>query len=397
MPYYIWTGINLAARIVRGTAFARSQELLDKQLFSQDIALLTARPVRWIPAFLYPVKESIKVDFFRHLAVLINSGVHMHKALYTLTIQAGFNRFSTCVEELAQAVERGTSLSEALALQKSIFEPIAVQICAVGEESNLLQAVSLLVTYLEERQAFKKRLRAAIAGPLITFCFFIVILLLMFTIVIPQFATMLESMNASLPSVTQALFAISNNIISLAGVYSIILLFISSGLLLLLRRVRSFKRFYHMLIVYAPYFGQISIERNLTLFFSSLGTMVQAGVPLTRALSVASGTVTNIYLREYILLMQNQVEQGELLSAVFNKQRFIRPDINALIVVGEETGSLGALLQRAGRLCNERLTARLLFFTTIIQPLLLIILALAIVILMMAVYLPILSLSQLVH
>jgi type II secretory pathway component PulF len=245
---------------------------------------------------------------------------------------------------------------------------------------------------METEQAFTKRIRAALSVPLITVGFFLAIMVLIFTFVIPQFASVFESMGGNLPKLTKVIFALSSFMLSYGGFLTAIALTIIIAGIWNYRRYKRFKSSYDALLMCLPYIKQIQKERGLTLFFNALGRMVQGGVPLTQALTLATATVHNLSLRQLLERTVKSVEEGTLLSVAFD-QKYIQPDIRALLLVGEETGALGDMLVRAGNVCNERLMAQLSFFATIIQPLLLVIIALATVMLMLAVYVPILSLS----
>ena len=118
-----------------------------------------------------------------------------------LAFVGGPQRFSDVIEQLADDVEQGTVLSDALAKQSTIFDQIMITLCAIGQASNLPTTLALLSTLLLEQQAHKKKLQSALSMPLITFVFFIAIMLGMFTIVIPHFAGILSSLKTELPPV----------------------------------------------------------------------------------------------------------------------------------------------------------------------------------------------------
>lgn len=394
MPYYTWTGITLTAAILKGSHFARSQSALEQFLFAQDIALLTAHQHTWRPVFFYPINASQKADFFSQLATLLQADVHLHVALRTLAAQGGPQRFSEVIENLADDVEQGAVLSDALAKQSTIFDQIMITLCAIGQASNLPTTLTLLSTLLLEQQAHKKKLQSALSMPLITFAFFIAIMLGMFTIVIPHFAGILSSLKTELPPVTQALFFISNALLSPSGAcWGLLLVFISIALVYF-KRSHQGKNIYNTITFYTPYIRTFTHYRNYMLFFNSLGTMVQAGVPLTDALTLAATVITNNRIRENCQAIIENVHNGKALSVALEQIPSIPTSVKALVAVGEQTGNLGVLLVQAGVYCEQRLNGRLAFFTIIIQPLLLLLLAGCVITLMLALYLPILSLSN---
>lgn len=394
MPYFKWTGITLTASIIKGTRFARSQELLDQYLIEQDIALLSAEPYRWNPAFLYPISSLKKADFFSQLATLLKANVHLHIALRTLAAQGGAHRFSEIIEHIANDVEQGILLSDALKSHASIFNTIMIELCSVGQASNISTTLALLSTLLHEQEAYKKKLRSALSMPIITGTFFVIIMLIMFTIVVPHFADLLGSLDTQLPYVTQLLFSISEFFLSMAGIFTASILLGIVGAAWYFKRSDRGQVLYSTATFYTPYICTFTYLHNYMLFFNALGTMVQAGVPLLNALKLAKSVPSNKIIQAQCDTIITTVQEGKALSIAVEQTPTIPASLKALISVGEQTGNLGVLLLQAGSFCEQNLNTRLSFFAVIIQPLLLILLAGCVVILMLALYLPILSLSH---
>ncbi len=378
-----------------GAMRARSIRDLEALLLSNDIALLQAQAVTWKPTFVYRIRSYMVIAFFQQLLILLDAGVHLHKALFLLATQTQPAWWADIIDHIAISVERGSSLSHALAQFPHVFNDLMIQFSAVGQASNLIYALRLLVEYLEQQQAVYKKLRSVLMLPCVTLVCFVGVALIILLAIVPRFETMFATVHIPLSSLTKIIFTVSHFLRSskaLCILISISLTIVISRSILLYHKKARFM--YYTLLLKIPYCNSILITQANALFFNAFGTLLQAEVPIVRALTLASTTVTNSVIAYDLLYLVPAVRSGKPLSQALSQTLYILPDASALITLGEESGNIGILVARLGKIYNDRLVGLLTFFAIIIQPLVLLVLAVGILLLMLAVYVPILSLSH---
>lgn len=390
MPQYKWKGINLLGQIKSGILRASTVEVLRQELLSQDIGLLSFEEKSISSC---KVNDKDLLFFFQRLQSLLSSGVYLHDALslFAVKIQGAF--FAHILEDVAVAVEQGALLHEALLRHPRVFESLMVEMCKVGGEGGMEIALQMMCEYLEQRNTFKKKLQQAAFMPFITSMFFLFIFISVLIFIIPRFADIFISMHVTVPTFTQWLISLSNCIQNTSSIYFSALVLGCVVLVRSLACTRAGITFFHAVQLKIPFWRYFVIERDKILFFNALGLLLQSHVPLIRSLKCVNNVVQNTLLKRDLSALLEFVHSGARLSDAMGQLAFIDSEIISLLEVGERSGKLGSLILEAGRVCKDRLLTRIAFLTTIIQPLLLIVLACGVAGLLLAVYLPLLTLS----
>ncbi|MEX0672383.1 MAG: type II secretion system F family protein, partial [Candidatus Babeliales bacterium] len=209
MPYFRWQGIDIEGTIHSGMRFAKSHEDLEQYLICQGIGLMHIdRPKRLT---FRPLGRQAKVDFFRQCAVLLDAGVSLPKALSLLAHQIHHKQFQEALSDISRDVQEGISLSDSLTQHEGFFTGPMISIIQAGQESGSLnQALHKLAHYLETVDELKKKIRAAILMPCITFTLFLIIAMIIFLVIMPSFAAILQATGQAVPHATQRLFALSD-------------------------------------------------------------------------------------------------------------------------------------------------------------------------------------------
>ncbi|MDP3889327.1 MAG: type II secretion system F family protein [bacterium] len=395
MPYFKWYGVTMIGQIQRGRLFAQSKEHLEEQLLKRHIALLKERQVRvWSPFFRITLAH--KIGVFRQLCVLVSSGVLLSDALFIVAQQADNIRLQEVMYLIAEKVRQGVSFSAAMQEYPKLFDAMTIQLVHVGQESgNLAMALDSLCSYLEEKRDFYARVRAALFMPMITLGFFLIVASIIFIVIIPRFADMFAALGKELPAITKTMIRISTVLLSWYSVWII------GGLIVFWLLLKAFswsvsgKRIYDYCAVHVPLFGSIVRYRFVAHTFESLSLLLAGGMQLVPALQAVERTIQNTQLRDIFRQVTEDVASGNSLAdALFcHSEKLFAPDIIALLKIGQEVGNIDVMLKQASRVYNNRLKQQLVFISTILQPLVLIILGLLILTLIFAVYVPILNMS----
>ncbi len=396
MPYYRWRGVTLDATYCKGTLFAHSEESLDALLYKQEIALISCRPTMQL--YILPISYVHKVFFFEHLQALLDAGVHVWQALTIISEQISDARFADIVYQVSHIVQEGKPLHEAMA-RYAVFSSEMVHITEIGMQAgNISIALQALCQYLQETDQFKKKLRSALLLPLVTLALFVTIILVILFAIIPQYADLFASMGKELPRETRLLLKLHDAIVSYYMVGYLIIAVTFGMVVWQLKSSSSIKMTLDRWILNMPYLGSLLQKIALVHFLRSLGLLLQGGMSLVPALKIANQAVSNLYMKEQISQIVAAVEAGQSVSAGMRGSRsgLFAQDLVLLITVGEETGRISDMIDRAATMYQKRVQQMLVHYTTVLQPTLMILLGLMVAGLIFAVYMPLFNLADLV-
>jgi type II secretory pathway component PulF len=338
-----------------------------------------------------------KIQFFKQLADLLNSGVLLPDALLVVASQTQRVQFQTVIDTITQHVHAGNPLSHVLGQYPSIFDPIMVQMVKVGEESSKLGIVlAMLGDYLQMRSDFERGLRSALLVPAITFGFFFCITMLIFVLIVPQFASMFQSANQDIPKITKSMIYMSDFAQSQGMVYLLALLSLGLCIIRRLLKTEKGKRLQDVCIINVPIIGALMSQSSLGYFLHAVSMLLQGGMPLPQAIGVAKATVHNSFLADNITMIEHNIQAGSSLSQamIHNMAQIFSAQVIAIVRVEEESGRLAPLLGRAASVYQAKVRRSLSLIVTMINPLLMIALGVLITFLIMAVYVPIFNLSN---
>ena len=394
MPYFKWRGVNLRGQIRSGTLYAQTGAELDTYLFAKDIALLSYKPFKvW---FSLPITLKEQIDFFSRLAFLLKAGILVPEALSLIAAQTSHLRFQEILQIAALQVKQGVSLAQALQAWPHLFDSVAINMIAVGQESGALaQAIEHIAQYLEAIDNFRNKIKAALFMPAITLLFFIVISIVLLLFMVPHFAQVFSSLNKPLPYATQLLLHINafmHDRMLIGVLIAIICIVMALYMLLKNKKIRYMIDY---LIFYIPVVGQLIIYQAMVTYFQALALLVDQGMGLVEALHTAAATVNNAVLRTLLEDIRLDVQAGSSLSQTFMSYDITAYDaqVAALIGLAHESGSLAPMLLKAAELYKIKAQRILSAITTLIQPFLLLVLGILITALIFAIYMPLIDLS----
>jgi len=397
VPYFKWQGVDLRGKNRRGTVFARSNDHLDEILFKRDIALINSYQTRQL--ILLPISFSQKINFYRRLATLLKAGVHVPQALSILAESIENVKFQEIINNLQELVQEGKSLQDALSKHPATFDHVVVHMINIGQEAGALHlALHILSSHLESKHQFYKKIRSAALLPGLTFLFFVTVALVIFIGIMPLFSSIFESMEQEIPTLTKKLMNLSQFLASsravIAGVGFALLLWVGYLVLGTSRR----KKILDHIAIKTPGLKHIVDSTYSFSFFQSVAMLLQGGMPLVPALKIAKASINNDLYKVQLEELQQAVASGSSLSAALSMQAgtFSRPENIAVVEVGEESGNLSEMLFSIAHDHQERLEHQLQRYSTLFQPILMLILGVLIALLIVAVYMPIMSLSYVV-
>lgn len=408
MPAYSFEAVDAEGGSRKGVLEADTARAARSMLRAQSLVPLSVEPVgagnaaadgggpaRSRAIFVGRVFSGTKLAVWtRQLAGLVAAGLPLERALAALSEEAEDERQRDLLAGLRSEVNAGSPFGKALAQHPREFTPIYTAVISAGEQSGHLGLVlERLADDLETQQELKSRLIGAALYPAIVSLMAIVIVMFLVGYVVPQVANVFAGTKRALPFLTVAMLAVSD-IVRHYGLWMLLVLVLGGvGLKLALRNEGLRERFDAMTLR-LPLIGRLAAGYNAARFTSTLAMLAAAGVPILRALQAAAETLNNRAMRADALDALVLVREGApLASAMAQKKRF--PGLVSMFArLGEQTGQLPVMLQRAAKQIGTEVQRRAMALATILEPLLIVAMGLVVMLIVLAVLLPIIQLNQ---
>jgi general secretion pathway protein F len=414
MPMYAFKGVGPSGKSISGTRDAESPKLL-RQLLRKDGVLVTSfelskggkaalvanaqkgklsREVD-LGGFFVGVKKIEIAAFTRQLATLLRSGIPLAEALGAMVEQVTNLRFKTPLSEVRTAVNEGTALADALAKHPRIFDELFVSMVRAGEVAgNLDEVLGRLADFLEGSQKLKSKIIGAMIYPMVMVVVGVAIMTVLMVKVIPEITSMFNQQGKTLPLNTRMLIAVSNffghNVLWL-------LIGLVLGIVLFVQWIRSTggRQIWHRFVLRLPVLGQLVRTINVGRFARTLGTMLQSGVPMLRALDTAKQIMGNVILQGAIENAKKAVTEGESLALTLKKSGQFPATMIHMVAVGERAGQLEQMLGRVADAYESEVDTKLARMTALLEPLMLVVMGGAVAFIVFSILQPIMDLGNL--
>lgn len=392
-PRYFWRGLDAQGQAQKGLLQVQDAELARAWLRRQGIQVELLQRQWW------PPREAISARALtastRQWATLIRAGVSLVPALQMLQRSASSAALARLLGEVRADVENGSALSVALARHPAHFNALFVSMVQAGESAGILDVMmERLAQTLEKNEALSRRMRSALTYPVVVSAIALGVLVLLMVLVVPVFEDVFRSFGAPLPWSTQLIVSLSQALTK-HGLW-LLLGAIVVGLLVRQQWLQQafWQRQWHRRLLALPGLGTLIGTAASTRWAHTLSALLAAGVPLSEALGTAGQASHHpVYERLNEHLMRRVVQGGRLSEGMAHSGRF--PDLLVqLCATGEETGTLDSLLARAAELLSEELDARISALSSLVEPLIIVVLGGAIGVILVAMYLPIFRLGQ---
>lgn len=340
------------------------------------------------------VKLDDLVVFSRQMATLVGAGVPLIQALDILAEQVEKEKLRAILQHIHQEVQGGKSFSDSMEKYHRVFSTLFINMVRAGEQSGSLEEIlDRIATYLEKSSALQKKVKSALMYPAAVSVMAFLITFGMLTFVIPKFAEMFEGLNAELPALTRGLidfsrFLAANWLIVLGGLGGSIFGFFQfiktpvGGL-----AWDSFK-------IRMPVFGPLLLKVAVSKFSRTLATLVRSGVQILSSLEIVSKTSGNRRLELVIHSLMDSVKKGESISGPLEKSQVFPTMVVRMIAIGEETGELEEMLMKIADFYEKEVDAAVDGLTSLIEPLIIAFLGVVIGGIVIAMFLPIFTLTN---
>jgi general secretion pathway protein F len=403
MPAYSFEALDAQGQTRKGVLEADSVKSARGQLRAQSLIPLAVQTVDGTPGTPGSTRLGWSRRVFtttqltvwtRQIAGLVSSGLQLERALTALSEEAAGEPERNLVAALRAEVNAGSTFAAALAHFPREFSDIYIAVVGAGEQSGDLGLVlERLADDLENRQALKARLTGAALYPAIVTLVALAIVVFLVTYVVPQVANVFAGTKRALPFLTVAMLGVSA-FVREWGWIVLVLLVVGVVVLRVMLRNPGFRERFDAGFLGLPVIGRLARGYNSAQFGNTLAMLTSAGVPILRALQAAAETLNNRAMRADALDALVLVREGApLASALAQKKRF--PGLLSMFArLGEQTGQLPLMLQRAANQMGNEVQRRAIGLATILEPLLIVTMGLVVMLIVLAVLLPIIQLNQ---
>jgi len=334
--------------------------------------------------------------FSRQFATMINSGLSLLRALTILGEQTDNKRLAQIVTQVRAEVEKGTSLSAAMAKHPKAFNRLYISMVRAGEVGGFLDQVLVKVAETFEKEvALRGKIKSAMTYPVVVFAMVLMIVAAMLLFIVPTFESLYESLGGTLPLPTRVLMGASNG---LRRFFPLVV--VAVGLLVFgLRRWKATTRGRYALDKFklkVKVFGPLFHKSALSRFSRTLSTLIRSGVPILQALEIVGETVNNAVISRAVRDVQDAVREGESLATPLSKHATFPPMVVQMMAVGEETGALEVMLAKVADFYDQEVEAAVASLTSLIEPILIAVMGAAVGGMVVALYMPLFNIINLV-
>ncbi len=399
MPTFQWEGKTRDGTARSGVLTAASDQAVIAQLKEQNIMATRVKPkaknIEDYLTFLQPkVGERDIVIFTRQLATMIDAGLPLVQCLDILGSSSDHKTFKKIILDVKAGVESGGTFSEALNRHPKTFDRLYTNLVAAGEVGGILDTIlNRLAAYMEKAAVLKRKVKSAMVYPISVSVIAAVIVVVMLVKVIPVFEKMFSDFGGELPGPTQVVVNMSHWMQSN----------LHFGIGLVVALVFAFKYIYktekgrYQIDKFAlklPVFGSLIRKVAVARFSRTLATMLSSGVPILDALEIVARTAGNMIVEQEILRAKAAIAEGKTIAEPLKGSKVFPSMVVSMIGVGEQTGAMDAMLSKIADFYDDEVDAAVDALTSLLEPVMMVVLGGSIGGLLVAMYLPIFKIAE---
>lgn len=343
------------------------------------------------------VKWKQVVVMTRQLATLIDAGLPLLRSMNILVAQQKPSKLKDILREITSDIQSGSTFSEALAKHPKAFDRLYVNMVRAGEVGGMLETVlNRLATFMEKRMALIRKVRGALVYPIFVILAATGIVTFLLIRVVPVFAEIFEEFGSGLPAPTQFLVDVADFV----EMKWWLLLLIFNGTIItikVLSKSHFLKRIMDRVALKTPLVGSLVTKVAVARFARTLGTLLTSGVPILQALRITKETINNEVIQNAIEKVHDSIKEGETIAAPLDESKVFPPMVVNMIDVGEETGSLDAMLTKVADIYDDEVEAAVDAMLALMEPAIIIGLGGIIGFIVVALYLPIFTLGDAIN
>jgi type IV pilus assembly protein PilC len=401
MATYSYVAKDALGKVITGTSEAENEQILVRRLrekgyFVQKVSSTRAQAKpqaqrRSGTAFVIGRVTGRDLSIFcRQFATMIDAGVSLVRCLAVLEEQSSSAKLRAVIREVQQSVEAGETLSRALGRYPRIFSPLFIGLVRAGEVGGVLdETLNRLSTFMEENERLKRKVKSAMTYPVLVLFFAMGVVILLVTVVLPKFVEVFRDLGVSdkLPGPTQFLVQVSNFITT--KWYMVILIVVGTMITVgQYVHTRIGRRHYDWVKLKVPVFGKLNHKIAIARFARTLSTLLVSGVPILQALETVAGAVDNHIIADAVMAARAAIREGEQIGDPLQRSGMFPPMVIQMINIGEETGSLDAMLSKVADFYESEVDAALASLAAALEPIMIVVLGVIVGFIVISMFLP---------
>ncbi len=394
---YTWEGTDRSGNKVKGKTVAVSEAAVRSELRRQGVVPLRVRRKSQLFANTGKVTPQDIAIFSRQLSTMLTAGIPLVQGFEIIGAGSDNPAVRRLILAIKTDVEGGTELASALAKHPLYFDDLYVSLVSAGEQAGALESLlEKIADYKEKTEAIKKKIKKALFYPAAVVAVSIVVTGILMIFVIPEFEDLFAGFGADLPAFTRMVIDVSYFIrnrgwLIVAAIVGSVVFFLKAK-----RRYRGVQHFVDRVALKLPVIGVILDKSSVARFARTLATTFAAGVPLVEALESVAGACGNVVYEGAVLNMRDEVATGQRLQIAMENTELFPNMVNQMIAVGEESGSLDDMASKVADFYEEEVDNAVDSMSSLLEPLIMSILGVLVGGLVIAMYLPIFKMGQVV-
>ncbi|MCI5071578.1 type II secretion system inner membrane protein GspF [bacterium] len=406
MPLFEYQAINAQGKTINGYLQANNRNDLREKLRRDGMFLSDAKESKAKDEKSVPGNVKIKLGggkpktgdialMTRQLSTLISSGIPLVESIQALSEQVENLNLKKALSDIKEKVNEGSSMADAMQPHvPNTFDKLYVNMIGAGEVSGAFDLVlNRLADYTENQDKLKGKVSSALAYPIAMVCIAFLAVIVIFTFIIPKLITLFNDLEQALPLPTQILIALSNIFTSYWYIALGVIVVTVFGIRKYLSTYKG-RYNYHRFLLNMPLFGKLFRMVSISRFASTLSTLLSSGVPILTAMDIVKNVINNLVLTEVIDKVRNNLREGDSISVPLKNSGEFPPMVTHMISVGEKTGELEGMLAKISQTYEMQVDRAVSTITSLIEPLMMLVLMLGIGFIVLAVMLPMFNMNQ---
>jgi len=403
VPVYVWKGRTVGGEIQTGELTLESQDEALQALRKRRIIISSVREKKAdvklaMPKFGSTVSTRDLAIFTRQFATMINAGLPLVQCLDILSKQTEKAEFRNTIAQVMRDVEAGTTLAEALGKKDhaKVFDELFVNMVEAGEAGGILDNIlQRLATYIEKAEALKRKIKGAMVYPAVVLSVAVLATSFMLSFIIPSFARMFTGFGAELPLPTKIVMGLS----SFLRAYWWAMIGTGVGIVVGLQRYYITEKGHLQIdtfLLKVPVLGDVLRKGAVARFTRTLATLISSGVPILNGLEITARTAGNRVVQNAIMAARASIREGETIAAPLRQSTVFPQMVVQMISVGEETGALDDMLTRIADFYDDEVDTAVDSLTSLIEPIMIVVMGSIVGGMVIAMYLPMFKLINVV-
>lgn len=398
MESFSYKAVSAAGKDVKGSVEAESREEAARKIKEQGLIPVSIGKQGALDKDVnIPIFKGKKIPardmsvFCRQFASILKAGVSVINALEMLAEQTENKKLKEAIVNTQSNVEKGENLSDSMR-QNDAFPSILIDMVRAGEASGSLEnSLTRMAIQFEKDAKLNGIVKKAMMYPIVLICVMIGVVIVMLTFVIPSFMTMFEDLDSELPVTTKAILAMSNSLKNYWYIYIIVVVGIVVGIQMY-KRTDNGKHNLDKLKLKIPVFGVLQTKSACASFARTMSTLLQAGMPMIDALEISASTMKNVLFYDGLEKVKNGVSLGLPLSNQLKATGLFPAMVVHMVGIGEETGNVEEMLTNSATYYEEEVEVQTQTLTSLMEPVIIVLMAFVVVLLIMAIYQPMIQL-----